>query len=514
MSFGLAATITAATTSLLASSVAAGTISAGLAGGLATGAGIVGTGLAAGAVGAGLGAGQAALTGGDVGKGALMGGVTGVVGGGLGAGLGALGTGAALGGGALGGATEGLIAGAAGGAAGAAAGGEDVGKGALLGGAVGGIGGALTGGIGGNAAGEPADVVETSISKSPNFQAATSPSGTTTGALNPTIPVSNGITSANNMSPMQVMKNATPVAGTGAMYPNAKIPINSLGSAGAPAFNAATGISPTSTSGGVSSAIESGTNFIKDNPAVAMQLGGAALASMGGTPSQEKTPESVYNYTPSTYVPPTIERTSVPQYYNPTGSYGYTGYAEGGAVDSAQQNGMQPNGQMNPIVARAMQQAQLQQPQQPVPQPPASQGIMGAQAQPMMQQPMMQQPPMGQPMGGMVQPTQNAANGGMMRDNLGDYSHGGIAGLTSAVGSGVSDDIPAQIGTSGKQPARLAANEFVIPARAVSELGQGSSEAGAKQLQAMVDRIQAGRKKSIGKGKIAVDSKAIKHLPA
>jgi len=82
------------------------------------------------------------------------------------------------------------------------------------------------------------------------------------------------------------------------------------------------------------------------------------------------------------------------------------------------------------------------------------------------------------------------------------------------VSSGVSDEIPAQIGTSGRQPARLAANEFVIPARAVSELGQGSSEAGAKQLQAMVDRIQAGRKKSIGKGKIAVDSKAIKHLPA
>jgi hypothetical protein len=131
--------------------------------------------------------------------------------------------------------------------------------------------------------------------------------------------------------------------------------------------------------------------------------------------------------------------------------------------------------------------------------------------------------PMGQPMGqpagqvmgqSITPPTQNAANGGMMRDNLGSYSHGGIAGLTSAVGSGVSDDIPAQIGDSGKQPARLAANEYVIPARIVSELGQGSSEAGAKILQDMVNRIQARRSKSVGKGKVAVDSKANKELPA
>lgn len=117
------------------------------------------------------------------------------------------------------------------------------------------------------------------------------------------------------------------------------------------------------------------------------------------------------------------------------------------------------------------------------------------------------------PVQSITAPVQKAA-GGIMRDNLGGYSHGGIAGLTSAVGSGVSDDIPAQIGTSGKQPARLAANEFVIPARIVSELGQGSSEAGAKILQDMVNRIQVRRSKSVGKGKVAVDSKANKELPA
>jgi len=75
----------------------------------------------------------------------------------------------------------------------------------------------------------------------------------------------------------------------------------------------------------------------------------------------------------------------------------------------------------------------------------------------------------------------------------------------------VSDDIPATI--AGKQPARLADGEFVVPARAVSELGNGSTEAGAKRLYAMVDQIQNKRKKSMGKKNIAVDSKARAALP-
>lgn len=99
------------------------------------------------------------------------------------------------------------------------------------------------------------------------------------------------------------------------------------------------------------------------------------------------------------------------------------------------------------------------------------------------------------------------ANGGMA--NLGDYSDGGR--LLRGPGDGVSDSIPASIG--GKQPARLADGEFVIPARIVSELGNGSTDAGAKRLYAMMDKIQAGRKKTVGKGKVAVDSKAAKHLP-
>jgi hypothetical protein len=94
--------------------------------------------------------------------------------------------------------------------------------------------------------------------------------------------------------------------------------------------------------------------------------------------------------------------------------------------------------------------------------------------------------------------------------NLGGYSDGGR--LLKGPGDGVSDDIPAVIGNN--QPARLADGEFVIPARIVSELGNGSTDAGAKRLYAMMDKIQAGRKKTVGKGNVAKDSKAKKHLLA
>jgi len=100
------------------------------------------------------------------------------------------------------------------------------------------------------------------------------------------------------------------------------------------------------------------------------------------------------------------------------------------------------------------------------------------------------------------------ARGGM--SHLGDYSDGGR--LLRGPGDGVSDSIPATIGD--KRPARLADGEFVVPARIVSELGNGSTEAGARKLYAMMDRIQQGRKKSIGKGRVAVNSRADKNLPA
>lgn len=109
--------------------------------------------------------------------------------------------------------------------------------------------------------------------------------------------------------------------------------------------------------------------------------------------------------------------------------------------------------------------------------------------------------------------TPRMADGGMARggiSDLGDYSDGGR--LLRGPGDGVSDSIPAMIGE--KQPARLADGEFVVPARIVSELGNGSTEAGARKLYAMMDRIQKARGKTVGKGKIAKNSRAEKHLPA
>jgi hypothetical protein len=108
---------------------------------------------------------------------------------------------------------------------------------------------------------------------------------------------------------------------------------------------------------------------------------------------------------------------------------------------------------------------------------------------------------------------QRMAHGGIAnlhQYNLGSYSDGGR--LLKGPGDGVSDDIPATIGNG--QPARLADGEFVIPARIVSELGNGSTDAGARALYKMMDRIQAGRRKTVGKDQVAKNSKSARHLPA
>jgi hypothetical protein len=94
--------------------------------------------------------------------------------------------------------------------------------------------------------------------------------------------------------------------------------------------------------------------------------------------------------------------------------------------------------------------------------------------------------------------------------HLGDYSDGGR--LLKGPGDGVSDSIPATI--ADKRPARLADGEFVVPARIVSELGNGSTEAGARKLYAMMDRVQKARGKTTGKNRVAVNSRAEKLLPA
>lgn len=81
-------------------------------------------------------------------------------------------------------------------------------------------------------------------------------------------------------------------------------------------------------------------------------------------------------------------------------------------------------------------------------------------------------------------------------------------GLLKGRGDGVSDSIPAMIGKD--QPARLARGEYVVDARTVAELGNGSTDAGAERLDEMRKRVHAKRKTA----KVGQDSKASKELPA
>ena len=154
----------------------------------------------------------------------------------------------------------------------------------------------------------------------------------------------------------------------------------------------------------------------------------------------------------------------------------YPSYAGGGSVAPA------PG--VNKYYAMGMQMAQQPaQPAQPTPTTPNNP----------------QQPSIGMKSGGIADiPTTMMAGGGVPR-------------MVSGPGDGVSDDVNAVIG--GDQPAKIANGEFIIPSRIVSEIGNGSSDAGARRLYDMMDRVQERRKKTIGKENVAVDSKAHKELP-
>jgi hypothetical protein len=102
-----------------------------------------------------------------------------------------------------------------------------------------------------------------------------------------------------------------------------------------------------------------------------------------------------------------------------------------------------------------------------------------------------------------------AQGGGIMGYNLGGYAAGGNPRLLRGPGDGMSDHIPATI--NNRQPARLADGEYVITADVVSHLGNGSTEAGARQLDAMMKRIRKGRTGTPKQGK---QINPRKYLPA
>jgi hypothetical protein len=86
------------------------------------------------------------------------------------------------------------------------------------------------------------------------------------------------------------------------------------------------------------------------------------------------------------------------------------------------------------------------------------------------------------------------------------YARGGYL---DGQGDGMSDSIPATI--EGKQPARLADGEFVVPADVVSHLGNGSSKAGSKRLYAMLDKVRHARTGNKKQGK---EINPAKYMPA
>jgi hypothetical protein len=490
----------------------AGALSAAVAGGAGAGtaagaaaAGIGAGALTGGAVGAGLGAGVSALQGKDPGQGALMGAATGAIGG------------AVLPG--VGGAINGV-----GGTAG-----QGINAAAPTAGQV----AAPTAGQGINSVGTnvgsgvvapTADTTFTGANITSDFTppAVSNPGlGTNSVLVNPPTPLQNGIAQGSQAANPGAFTNpvadqlaasapgSTPMMGENmtqeASAALAKQEATNAGIMGQHGTDTGQLIQGTKSIGtpeptNISGYVGKGINWIKDNP-VPTIIGGASLLPMLGGSE----PNNGTEYTPdnTNYLSSNFQRTA-PQGVVPVSGYASGGILSGmpgadlakdfvGQISPSLGNNLFGKGPMNPIVARSMQQAQQAQgPQQQI----QAQGPQQA----------MQGPA--------PAPVQQAANGGIMQatdSNLGGYAHGGIPRLLRGPGDGVSDDIPATI--AGKQPARLADGEFVIPARIVSELGNGSTEAGGRVLQAMVDRIQARRSKTVGKGKVAVDSKAKKGLP-
>jgi hypothetical protein len=104
----------------------------------------------------------------------------------------------------------------------------------------------------------------------------------------------------------------------------------------------------------------------------------------------------------------------------------------------------------------------------------------------------------------------NLAKGGMTyMEGGGTTDVTGEPRMVQGTGDGMSDSVPATI--EGVQEARLANDEFVIPADVVADIGNGSSNAGAKKLYSMMDRV---RKARHGTTKQPPEIKAERLMPA
>ncbi len=196
-----------------------------------------------------------------------------------------------------------------------------------------------------------------------------------------------------------------------------------------------------------------------------------------GTPGRQDMPSplSQFNYSPSTFRAPTVD----PAAFRPVGApTAKVGYAYGGPVEAmsnANAIGMNTDYPQADITGHSYATPWQTPVSQNVVQGTADTGVNRMNGQMLAE-------------GGGISGLMNYARGGNV-SNLGGYSDGGR--MLKGPGDGMSDSIPASI--SGKQPARLADGEFVVPADVVSHLGNGSTDAGAKQLYKMMDKVRAAR---------------------
>jgi len=384
--------------------------------------------------------------------GALIGMGTGAA---LGAGTAALTGGDVLKGALIGGGTGALTGGVASGigaAGGAAAGAGTGGAGGGAGGAAGGAGG-TTGGMGFSGLSGGAGLT-TAPGIGASGAAQMGQQAMTSGAGS-TLSNAGGLGLAGVSGGSGLVPNATSVAGMGQEMAASEAAAQATKEAGMSSLEK--GFS--NFTSGLKSMPGDAMKWAGENPLQAIGLAGQGITALAQPSYSTPAAATQDNYTSVARPISPHYQASVAPSYRPTNKF----YAEGGPV--------------NKFYAAGLQQAQQAQAQQaPIPQA----------------QPMQAQSPLP-----------------VAQQGIAGYARGR---MVSGQGTGVSDGVDALI--DGQQPAAIASGEYILPARFVSEIGQGSSSAGAKRLDQMVAKVQARRGKTVGKKGIAVDSKAYKALPA
>jgi hypothetical protein len=329
-----------------------------------------------------------------------------------------------------------LLGAAMGGGSAAITGGDPL-KGALLGGLTGGVGSGIGGALGGAAGGVEAGALS-SMGTGTGLTAGVTPAMTTAGS-------SIGSSLGNTLAGME------PTLGSANFALSAP-------SAGLNVSNSLSGLNPTV----AQSAMQSGTNFALNAPTIAP---GAGITSLPAVAPSVAAPPVAASATPASFYTDPMKYIGEHKFL--AGSSALAG-AMGGKEDP-----YSPEEYNGPL-----KRFRLSSDYRGVT-PYAEGGITDLAAG-----------GYDQMVGEMPMYSSNMAAGGI--SNLGSYSDYARGGrMLKGPGDGMSDSIPASIG--GKRPARLATEEFVVPADVVSHLGNGSSDAGAKQLYAMMDKVRTAR---------------------